>query len=583
MKIIEDLKNKFSKDGTRRWHKFYPKDKRSVKVPNVSLYEYLYNENKNHQDMIAINYFNRLITYKELFKSIDLCAKALRSQGIREGDVVSICLPNIPEAVISFYAVSKIGAIANMIHPLSAEAEIKQSLVATKSVMLIAINLAYKNIKDIIEDTNVYKSVIVSAKDSMPTAMSLGYYLLEDRKINIPRSNEKFIYWKDFMTKGVRYNAQVMVSSDKDKCAVILHSGGTTGVPKNIMLSNGNLNVVVEQARIALPELGRGDKFLSILPMFHCFGLVECIHYPLCNGETVILIPKFDASRFDKLLTKYNPTVIPGVPTLFEALVNNKYMDNVDLSDVKYVVSGGDCLNEEKNKIVNGFLRGHGCQHNIIQGYGMTESCGGFVFGALGSDILGSVGIPLPSNDMKIIDIDTHKELGPNETGEILLSGPPVMMGYLDNPEETNQVLEKDSDGKVWVHTGDAGYYNEDGVLFFQQRIKRLIIVSGYNVFPSHIEEVLQEHPAVKDVCVIGVPHPYKLQVPKAYIVLNEGYHESAVILRELRQYCEKNLAKYMLPKEYVFKDSLPKTMVGKVDFKKLEKEHAEEQKKKDE
>ena len=580
MKIFNNELETFTKNKNRSWNKFYENAK-CPKVPEGSLYQFLEEQSGKMYGEIAINYFGRLITYRELFREIDLCAKAFKATGIRENEVVSICMANTPEAVIAFYALSKIGAVANMIHPLSAEQEIKESLIATKSVMLVTINLAYKNIKNIIEETDVYKVVIVSAKDSMPRVTSLGYYFIADRLIEVPKSTEKFMQWKDFRLKGLRYSTDVLVKKDKDDTAVILHSGGTSGTPKHILLRNGGINIVVRQAKVSLPELTVGDNMLAILPMFHCFGLVECIHFPLCSGMTVTLVPKFDASRFDKLLTKYHPTVIPGVPTLFEALISNKHMETVDLCDVKYVVSGGDTLNEEKNRAVNKFLKTHNCHHNIVQGYGMTESSGGFIFAGLGSsDVLGSVGIPLIGNDMKIVDIDTGKELGPNKTGEIMLSGPAIMKGYLNNEKETNEVLEKDEKGNVWVHTGDAGYINEDGVLFFKQRIKRMLIVSGYNVYPSHIEEILQETGLVKECCVIGIPHPYKVQVPKAYIVLKEGVEESAVTEREIRKYCEKNLARYSLPKEYVFRKSLPKTMIGKVSYKELEKENEKEQKK---
>ena len=571
MKIFDSIKNKFIKEK-HLWDKFYPKDKKIV-VPNMSLYEYIYSCNKDRQDNIALNYFNRKITYYELFHDIDLCARAMRSQGIREGDVVSVCMANTPEAVIAFYAISKIGAIANMIHPLSAEEEIKASLISTDSVMLIAINLTYKKINNIIEDTKVYKTVIVSARDSMPTLMGIGYYLLEDHKVKTPKSNEKYIRWKDFIIKGNKYNSKVLVKTTKDQPAVILHSGGTTGTPKNILLSNGNINVVPSQACISLPELGDTDRMLTILPLFHCFGLVECLHFPLVTGGTAILVPKFDASRFDKLLSKYKPTVIPGVPTLFEAMIKNKHMQDIDLSNVKYVVSGGDTLPEEKNLAVNKFLKEHNCRHNIVQGYGLSETSGGCVFATSGTDLLGSSGIPLYGNDLKIISIDTREELGPNNIGEIMISGPSVMLGYLNNQEETNEVLEKDSRGKIWVHTGDMGYINDDGILFFVQRLKRLIIVSGYNVFPSHIEDIIDKHEAVLSCCVVGIPHPYKVQVPKAYIVLKDEYKVSAKVKRDIKEYCEKNLAKYMIPKEFEFRESLPKTMIGKVDYRTLEKE----------
>ncbi len=571
MKSLKSLFNRFS--NKHPWDKFYKKNERTIEVPNMSLYEYLYECNVNNMESIAINYFNKKITYKELFDEIDTCAKAFRSQGIREGDVVTLCMANTPEAVISFYAINKIGAVANMIHPLSAEQEIKNSLITTKSVMLIAINLSYEKIKEIVDETNVYKTIIVSPGDSMPLLMKFGYYLTQGRKVKTPKRSEKNVYWNDFFIKGKNYSNNVLIKTTKDQPAVILHSGGTTGVPKNIVLTNGNINAVSKQALIILPEITKEDRMLSILPLFHCFGLVVCVHAPLCLNASIALIPQFDAKRFDKLINKYHPTVIPGVPTLFEALIGNKRMDNVDLSYVKYVISGGDTLSPSKNEQVNKFLKQHGCSKNIIQGYGMTETSGPVTFGALGSDVLGSVGIPFPGNEVKIISLETHQEVECNVSGEIYVSGPTVMVGYLDNEKETNEMLEKDKNGKIWIHTGDIGHMDENGVLFFEQRLKRMLIVSGYNVYPSHIEDIIMAHPDVLNCGVVGIPHPYKVQVPKAYIVLKNGVKLTNAVKESIKKHCEKNLAKYMLPKEYEFRESLPKTIIGKVDYRKLEDE----------
>lgn len=554
------------------WDKYYPKGKRNVKVPNISLYEHLLEKNKNNMDAIAINYFNKKITFRNFFQEIDLCSKALKCEGIRAGDVVTICMANTPEAVIAFYAINKIGAIANMIHPLSAEEEIKQSLISTKSVMLITINVSYEKIKNIVEYTDVYKTIIVSPSDSMNSLLKIGYYITQGRNIKVPKKSEANIYWPDFIAKGKNYNYKTLVKTTKDQPAAILHSGGTTGNPKNIVLTNGNINAVAKQAEIILPEVNNTDSMLSILPLFHCFGLVVGIHAPLCLGVSTILIPRFDAKRFDKLLTKYKPTLLPGVPTLFEALINNKYMKGVDLSHIKYAISGGDTLTLAKNEAVNKFLKEHNCNCTIMQGYGMTETTGPVAFGALGSDLLGSVGIPLPGNEIKIVNIDTKKEVKTGEIGEIMVCGPVVMKGYLNNQKETNEILEKDKKGKIWVHTGDLGYMNEDGVLFFVQRLKRMLIVSGYNVYPSHIEDVIMNHSAVLNCGVIGVPHPYKQEVPKAYIVLKDTKVKSQ-IKKDIKDYCKKNLSTYMMPKEFVFRSSLPTTMIGKVNYRELEKE----------
>ena len=572
MKIIDKVINKIK--YKHPWDKYYKKDERTIDVPNVSIYEYLRDCNTNHLDLIALNYFNKKMTYRTFLNEINICAKALKSQGIREGDVVTICMPNTPEAVIAFYAVNEIGAIANMLHPLSAEEEIKFSLQSTKSVMLIAINLSYEKVREIIDDTDVYKTIIVSASDSMPTLLKFGYNITQGRKIVKPKKSESYLYWKDFMDKGKNYNNKVLVKTTKDQPAVILHSGGTTGVPKNIVLTNGNVIALAKQGGIIFPKIRTEDSMLAVLPLFHCFGLCVCVNCVLTLGSTVILVPQFDAKRFDKLFKTYHPTIVAGVPTLYEALLTNKHMDGMDLSYVKYVISGGDSLIPEKNEAVNKFFKQHGANINIIQGYGMTETSGPVCAQVLDATVPGSIGIPFPSNEVKIVNPDTREVVPYGETGEICVSGPTVMLGYLDNEKETNEILQMDKKGKVWVHTGDLGYMTKEGIVFYVSRLKRMLIVSGYNVYPSHIENVLLKHPDVLNCGVIGIPHPYKVQVPKAYIVLKNGIKDKMKVRNDIKEYCKKNLAAYMVPKEFEFRESLPKTMIGKVNYRELEKEN---------
>ena len=558
------------------WDKYYKKDQRNITIPDISIYDYFERTTLNREYQTAINYFGVKTSFIELVRKIDICAKSLVSSGVREDDVVTICLPNVPEAIIAFYAVNKIGAIASMLHPLSSEEEIKDSLIKTNSVFLFLHNQTLECVKSIIEKTKVYKTIVVSPKDSMPPLLSLGYYLTQDIKLPTEKNSEMFISWQDFITKGEKYNNNnVFIRRKKESDAIILHSGGTTGTPKNIVLTNSNVNAIMEQAKIDFDDLGVEDSFLSILPMFHCFGLIVNILCPLMFGSTVILIPRFDAKRFDKLIRRYNPTILSGVPTLFEALIKNPYMKDIDMSNIKYVVSGGDTLTIEKNRLVNEFLKQHKSKARIIQGYGMTETTGPATFGAKGSDKLGSVGIPLPGNKVKILNIETKEEMNPNEIGEIFISGPTVMSRYLDNEKETSSLIQVHEDGRRWVSTGDLGYMDEDGVLFYVQRIKRMIISSGYNVYPSHIEEVLVKNKYIQEAGVIGVPHPYKVQVPVAYVVLKENIEKTPELVIEIQKYCEKNLSKYMIPKKIIFKDSLPKTLVGKINYKDLERERS--------
>ena len=556
---------KYEKKLKKPWEKYYNKNKK-IKGINASAYEFLVQNNQDNLNSMAINYFNNKLTFEGFFKEIDLCAKAFKSNGIRSGDIISICMTNTPEAIISFYAINKIGAIANMIHPLSAEEEIKKSLIETNSVMIIAVNVAYKKIKNILKDTNIYKTIIVSPNNSMPLLLKIGYKIKDNSQIS---NNSNIIKWNKFMLSGKTYNSKVSVKRHKDDVCVILHSGGTTGTPKNIQLTNGNINALAKQSHIVLPTMGKGDNFLSIMPLFHCFGLVVSVHCPLTGKSGITLVPKFDSKRFDKLITSYNPSIIAGVPTLYEAMITNKNMNKVDLSNIKIVLSGGDTLSIEKNKEINNFLKEHGCKSKITQGYGLTETSGPVAF----STEMGSIGIPLPSNNIKIVNPYTHEDVKFNEVGEIIVSGPTVMKGYLDNDKETKAALEIDNEKKIWVHTGDLGRMTKDGTLIFEQRMKRMLVVSGYNVYPSHIEEILLKHPYIESCGIIGIPHPYKIQVPKAFIVLKSNIKITNKVKKDISDYCEKNLAKYMIPKEFVYKESLPKTIIGKINYLELEKE----------
>lgn len=560
------------------WEHFYKEEDLNVVVPDCSLYEYMLEETKSYKNNYALNYFGRKITFKLFWNYIDRCAKSFKSLGVREGDVVTICMPNTPEAAICFFACNKIGAIANMIHPLSAEEEIKHYINSTKSVLLVAFNQCYNKIRNIIKETDVYKVVIVSASESMPIILNGLYNATKGIKEEKPKHNSLYMFWKEFLNYGNYYEGNLDVKKGKDDVAVILHSGGTTGVPKSIVLPNRCLIGITEQAKIGFENLYPGDTMLTILPLFHCFGLVVCLYAPLCLGVCCILVPTFDAKRFDKLLTKYRPTVIAGVPTLYEALVKNEHMNGVDLSQVKYVISGGDSFSVQRNKVVNEFLKNHGCEVGVTQGYGMTETCGPAAFAMLGSDKLGSFGIPLPGNIFRIVDPTTNKELKPGETGEICINSIATMIEYLNNEEETKNTFKLHDDGKYYIHTGDLGYMDEDGVFFYVQRIKRIIISSGYNIYPQHVENVLRDCEYIKDACVVGIPHPYKQEVAKAFIILEDGVEESYTVKKNIMDYAKKNLANYMLPREYIFKTEFPKTKMAKTDYKKLQEEACKKQ-----
>lgn len=556
------------------WQNFYQKKHMNIIVPNKSIYEYFKEHAQGYLDNIAIEYYGSKMTYRKLLSEIDKCSRAFRSQGVRKGDVVSIISANVPEAIICFYALNKIGAVCNMLHPLLSENEIKDILNKYSTVVVVAMDITYSKLKNIIGDTDVYKTIIISAKDSMKFITKLGYEVTQGYKVERPKKSENYIYFKDFMKYGENYTSENNVTTGKDFPAAILQSGGSTGTPKGIVLSNGNFNAATIQAKIALPDLNSNDVILGIMPLFHGFGLEVSINDAFCIGAKVVLIPAFKATEFDKLLTKYNPSVLVGVPTLFEAMTNNKRMDNVRLDNLKYVIAGGDSFNKKKVEAINDFLHAHGAKTNFTQGFGMTEAVAAVSFDLKYASRPGSIGIPWPGTYVKIVKPGTDEEVPYGTDGEICISGPTVMLGYYNDEKETNNALHIHNDGNIWLHSGDLGVMDTDGFITYKQRIKRMIVSSGYNVYPSQIEEVLEKHPAVLDSSVIGVPHPYKVEVAKAYIVLKNGYHENSSLKKELLELCEKNLAKYSIPKEWEFRKSLPKTIVGKVDFRKLQEEN---------
>lgn len=554
------------------WDHFYKKYKLN-NIPNMSLYDYMIKETKYFNEYSAITYFGKRIDYNTLIENIDRCAKSLKSLGIRENDVVTICMPNTPEVAYLFFAINKIGAIANMVHPLSAEEEIKDYLNNTNSVLLIAFSGLYSKIKRIIKDTKVYKVVFASASESMPIILTSLYNATRGRKEEKPKNNSFYIFWKEFIRLGDNYKGNIYVEKNMNDDAVILHSGGTTGTPKSIVLSNRCFVGMNEQAKINFHKLVPGDSVLSILPMFHCFGLIVCLYVPLCLGVTCIMVPEFDKKRFDKVLRKNRPVVLTGVPTLYEAMLSNEHMDDIDFSNVKYVISGGDSVTKEKNKEINEFLKKHNSPEILQQGYGMTETTGPVCFGSMGSNKLGSVGCPMIGNVVKIIDPETKKEVKPMEKGEICVSSVVMMSRYLNDPEATKKTLQLHDDGRYYIHTGDMGYIDKDGVVYYVQRIKRIIVSSGYNIYPEYVENVLRECEYVKDACLVGIPHSYKQEIAKVFIILKDGVEESYTVKRKIMEYAEKNLSHYMLPREYIYKKEFPRTKYFKIDYNALKDE----------
>lgn len=528
---------------------------------------------EKYPDQVAFDFMGKSTTYRHLVKEIERCAKALKTIGIRENDCVTIAMPNCPQAIYMFYAVNLVGGIANMIHPLSAEKEIEFYLNESKSVTAITLDQFYHKFESVRANTNVVNIIIASVKDELSKPVRAGYMLTEGRKIRKIPKDAPVIRWKEFMKLSNHCFYQYRVQRAGSDPSVVLYSGGTTGTTKGIVLTNRNFNALGQQVIAANPMFRQGDKMLAAMPLFHGFGLGVCIHSMLSQGGRCILVPRFTAKSYAKLIVKYRCNFIAGVPTLYEALLRLPSMEGADLSCLKGVFSGGDSLSVELKKKFDAFLYDHKATIQVREGYGTTETVTACCLTPPHMFKPGSIGVPFPDTYIKIVEPGTDHEVPYGEEGEILLAGPTVMKEYMNHPEETAKTLRTHDDGETWVYTGDLGTMDSEGFVYFKGRAKRMIITSGYNVYPGQIENILDAHEKVQMSCVIGVPDPYKMQKVKAFVKLVPGVDPTGVTKEELMAYCKKNIAKYAMPYDIEFRDDMPKTLVGKVAYRVLEEE----------
>ena len=526
----------------------------------------------NYPNYIAYDFMGGKVKYKDFIRKVDECARALAAIGVKEGERVTICMPNAPQAVIMFYAVNKVGAVANMVHPLSSEKEIEFYLKESASAVCITLDRFYGKFENIRGNVPLRSLIITSIKDVLSPVKRKGYYLAAGRKIKKVPANAEIVWWEKFLRDGADYHGPYHVVRKAEDPAVILYSGGTTGTTKGILLSNMNFNALSQQIIATNPMFKPGDKMLAVMPIFHGFGLGVCIHSMLSSGGRCLLIPRFNPQSYAKLLKKHKPNFIAGVPTLYEALLRLKTLNRVDLSCLKGVFSGGDSLSIELKKRFDAFLKEHNATIPVREGYGTTECVTASCLPPSHWAKEGSIGLPFPDTFYKIVKPGTEEEVPYGEEGEICLAGPTVMMEYINNPEETANTLRRHADGLTWVHTGDLGMMDEDGFIYFRQRIKRMIVTSGYNVYPSQIENVLDAHEYVHMSCVIGVPDPLKMQKVVAFVVLKPGLKVSQEEAKEaILEHCSKYVAKYAMPADIQFRDDMPKTLVGKVAYRILE------------
>ena len=557
------------------WTAYYGNTPVSLNYPQKTMYQMLRDTAVQYPDHIAYVFMGKKTSYSVFLRRIDRTARALTAMGIKKGDKVTICMPNCPQALDCFYALNRIGAISNMIHPLSAAREIAFYLNFSKSKAILTLDQFYGKVAQIAPELeNPTQILIAKIGDELPVPLNLIYPHTKGGRHPLPKAGYRL--WTDVLKAG-KDAALPADDGRADDCAAILYSGGTTGTAKGIQLSNLNFNALGLQTIAASGYRSvAGMKMLSVMPIFHGFGLGIGIHTALIGGATCILVPQFSVQTYASILVRQKPNLIPGVPTLFEALLRADGLEKADLSFLRGIFSGGDTLSPELKKKVDTFLHEHGCTEQIREGYGTTECVTASCLTPKSYARDGSIGVPFPDTFYKIVAVGTEEEVEPGAEGEICVSGPTVMLGYMDNEEETAQTLRTHADGKVWLHTGDLGYMDAEGFVYFRQRIKRMIITSGYNVYPSQLENIIDGHEKVLLSCVIGIKDDYRGQRIKAFVVPMPGIAPTEALKAEILEYCKEHIAKYALPREIEFRTELPKTLVGKVAYRVLEEEAAE-------
>ncbi|MBQ1439806.1 MAG: acyl--CoA ligase [Solobacterium sp.] len=549
--------------------------KKHLDYPRLTMFQMIQRMAEQYPNYPAYEFFGKKTTYRQFVGKIERAARAFTSMGIRRGDAVTICMPNTPQALDCFYALNRIGAICNMVHPLSAQKEITFFLDISDSRMILTMDMFYEKVDAAVKEADHPVTILTARmQDELDMIKGIGFAFTQGRKFRKFPNTGYGMLWREFLAKGVPSVRLPEPVYNPKATAAILYSGGTSGKPKGICLSDQNFNATALQATESIQQpLGPGDTMLSCMPVFHGFGLGINIHTILINGAECILMPSFNGKSYAEMLIKKKPNFIAGVPTIFEALLHIEELKDADLSCLKGMFCGGDALSVELKKKVDEFLKEHNATIQVREGYGLTECVTASCLTPRDTYRENSIGLPFPDTEYCIVRPGTDEELPPMEEGEIILRGPSVMIGYLNNPEETAQTLRKMPDGHTWLFTGDLGYMDKDGYVYFKQRIKRMIITNGYNVYPGQIENIIDSCEEVAYSCVIGVKDPRRMQRVKAFVVLKPGYTGDQEMKNKINDVLSMHVAKYALPREIEFRSDLPKTLVGKVAYRKLEEE----------
>lgn len=556
------------------WYNHQNPELWSAEYPEGSMYGYLSETAKKHLNSCAIEFEGKKLTYKELLQQIDNVARCLQSIGIKKEDRVSIISANIPQAIVSIYAINKTGAIANLIHPLLSANEIENIIKNTESSAIIILDMIYPKIKNISWDKEKKPKIILARiADALPLPIKPIYLLKNKLNIELNPAHD-IISWKNFISIKKEELYENSNDNTSDDTAIIMYSGGTTGIPKGVMLTNMNFNSFAVQAYDVngIADL-TGKKSLALLPFFHGFGFGTGIHSTLCSGLHIYLVPKFDFIKSTNLIFRKKINCLYAVPALYEAILRSPQIEKQNISFFLNLISGGDKLSEKLYNKLDKHLKNSNSSTVFCDGYGQTECVSGCITNPYFAVNPKSVGILQPDMSAKIVEPGTHNEVPNGTDGELCINGPTVMKGYYKNEEETKKALQLHEDGKIWLHTGDMFSRDDDGYFYFKQRISRMAISAGYNIYVTEIEKVINSCPIVAQSCVVGVKDKVLGQRIVAHVVLNNADADKNKIKAIINEKCRASLAEYSLPHEIRFKKELPMTNLGKINFKALEEE----------
>ncbi|MED3994276.1 long-chain-fatty-acid--CoA ligase [Peribacillus frigoritolerans] len=557
--------------SNKPWQAIYPEQIPAVlSYEDKPLYSFLKESAEEFPDKVSIHFQGKELTFREVHESALKFAAYLKSIGLQKGERVAVMLPNCPQGVISFFGILMAGGVVVQTNPTYTERELEYQMKDSGAKMILVMDILFPRVSAVASRTDIEHIIVTAIKEYLPFPKNLIYPFIQKKQygivINVEHEGNHHLF-SEIMKRKITEEVDTVPIDVNNDLALLQYTGGTTGFPKGVMLTHKNLLANTKMCNAWLYKNKRGEeRILAILPFFHVYGMTTVLVLSVMEGNTMIIMPKFDVEATLKTIQKQKPTMFPGAPTMYIGLLNHPDIAKYDLSSINACISGSASLplevQEQFEKITGG---------KLVEGYGLSETSpvthANFIWDQ--PRVKGSVGLPWPDTDSAILSLESNEELPPNEIGEIAIKGPQVMKGYWNRPDETEKTFKNG-----WLLTGDLGYMDEQGFFYVVERKKDTIIAGGFNIYPREVEEVLYEHEAIQEVVVAGIPDPYRGETVKAYVVLKKN---ARVTEEELNEFARKNLASYKVPRSYEFRGELPKTTIGKI----LRRVLIEEEKKK--